>query len=196
MQMNKKGVTGLLAIVSTIVVSVVGIEGGYVDHPNDPGGATNYGITEQVARDYGYEGLMADLPVDVAKDVYTQNYVLNVGFHEVVNVSVGVGHKVIDAGVNTGTTQSAKWLQRAINALSRGGRDYPQIVVDGKVGPATVSAMSALASVRGKTKSCELLLKLMDIQQGHHYMSLKQSDTFLVGWVDHRIQNIPLSSCK
>ena len=49
---------------------VVLIEGGYSDNPLDSGGKTKYGITEAVARAYGYTGEMRDLPLSVARAIY------------------------------------------------------------------------------------------------------------------------------
>ena len=53
---------------------IVGSEGGYSNDPNDPGGATRFGITEAVARANGYEGDMKDLPLDKAKSIYKAKY--------------------------------------------------------------------------------------------------------------------------
>ena len=51
--MNKKKVTSA-SIIGAILASVIYLEGGYTDDPDDPGGKTKYGITERVAREYGY----------------------------------------------------------------------------------------------------------------------------------------------
>lgn len=48
----------------------VGVEGGYSDHPSDRGGKTMFGITEAVARSYGYSGDMRSMPISTAKDIY------------------------------------------------------------------------------------------------------------------------------
>lgn len=49
-------------------------EGGYVDHPSDPGGETNFGITKAVARNYGYSGSMRNIPADVVEKIYKNQY--------------------------------------------------------------------------------------------------------------------------
>ncbi|MCW8621188.1 glycosyl hydrolase 108 family protein, partial [Acinetobacter baumannii] len=46
----------------TALKRVLQHEGGYINHPSDPGGETNYGITKSVARQYGYKGSMKDIP--------------------------------------------------------------------------------------------------------------------------------------
>ena len=44
-------------------------EGGYIDHPSDPGGETNFGITKAVARNYGYSGSMRNIPADIVEKI-------------------------------------------------------------------------------------------------------------------------------
>ena len=53
---------------------LLGHEGGFVDHPKDPGGATRYGITQRVARANGYEGDMRNLPISEAKRIARKDY--------------------------------------------------------------------------------------------------------------------------
>ena len=50
------------------------LEGGFVNDPDDPGGATKYGITEATARAHGYTGDMRELPLDVAREIYKKSY--------------------------------------------------------------------------------------------------------------------------
>ena len=50
------------AIVGAIIAGILVVEGGYVNHPSDPGGETNYGITKSTAVRHGYTGSMVDLP--------------------------------------------------------------------------------------------------------------------------------------
>ena len=52
----------------------VSLEGGYSNHAADRGGATDYGITEAVARENGYTGSMKDLPLSTAKEIYERRY--------------------------------------------------------------------------------------------------------------------------
>jgi lysozyme family protein len=56
------------------VDGVLKIEGGYSDRAADRGGATNFGITERLARQYGYQGNMLDLPRDKAIDIYRREF--------------------------------------------------------------------------------------------------------------------------
>lgn len=182
------------AAILAIVSAVFAVEGGFSDNPADPGGATNHGVTEKVARENGYSGDMRELPREFAEQVYTQGYIEKPGFDRVIASSPALGHKLVDAGVNTGQARAARWLQEALNQLSRGGRDYPRVAVDGQVGPQTLQAYQALERKRGRVKACELVIKLLDVQQGAHYMRLGMSE-FMVGWADHRLGNVPLSRC-
>ena len=85
-------------------------EGGYADHPNDPGGPTNYGITLAVARENGYVGHMRNLPLSTAKAIYRKNYwdALNCD-----KLPIGVDYAVFDYGVNSGVSRALKIYNKA-----------------------------------------------------------------------------------
>lgn len=194
---SRKALTrGGSGAVAAILAAVFAFEGGYVNDPKDPGGETNHGITVAVAREHGYTGPMKDLPKEKATEIYLDDYITKPGYGELIALSPAVGHKVVDAGVNTGTRQSSLWFQRSMNALSRGGQDFPQINVDGKLGTGSIKAYEALRRVRGNVRACELTIKLMDAQQASHYMSLTKTPQYIPGWIDHRIGNVPLSKCQ
>lgn len=182
------------AAVLAIVAGVFAMEGGYVNNPADPGGETNHGVTVVVARGHGYAGLMRDLPKGLAQEIYVRDYIERPNFHRVVAMSPAVGTKLVDAGVNAGPSRSARWMQQALNHLSRGGQDFPPVVVDGQIGGQSLAAYRALEHKRGRVKACELTLKLMDVQQGAHYMGLGKP-MFIVGWADNRLGNVPLARC-
>lgn len=194
MALNKKMIGG--GATAAILAAVFAFEGGYVNDPKDPGGETNHGITVAVAREHGYTGPMKELPKEKATEIYLDDYITKPGYGELIALSPAVGHKVVDAGVNTGTRQSSLWFQRSMNALSRGGQDFPQINVDGKLGTGSIKAYEALRRVRGNVRACELTIKLMDAQQANHYMSLTKTPQYIPGWIDHRIGNVPLSKCQ
>lgn len=196
MALNKKIASGIFGAVASILATTFAIEGGYVFDKNDPGGETNHGITKEVAVAYGYTGPMKDMPQSVAAEIYTTNYIVKPGYDKVIALSAAVGEELVDAGVNVGPGRSSRWFQIALNAVSRDGKDYPKVTVDGKIGSGTISAYSSLQAVRGKVKACELVIKLVDAQQAQHYMSLTKLSMYTPGWVDHRIGNVPLAKCK
>jgi lysozyme family protein len=104
-------------------------EGGFSDHPADPGGKTRFGITEAVAREVGYRGDMRELPLDLAKRIYKDRYWDAVRAEELPEA---IRYAVFDAAVNSGPRQAIRWLQRAV-----GTRD------DGIIGPQTLAAVRA-----------------------------------------------------
>lgn len=186
---------GVSALAAIVIAAVINIEGGYVDNPKDPGGKTNHGVTEKVARENGYQGHMKDLPVQFAQEVYFNQYIKSPGFEPILNIQPAVGEKLIDAGVNTGPARPSRWFQQTLNALSNDGKSYPQTHVDGKVGTHTVQTYQALEKVRGRIKACQLTLKMLDAYQATYYVGIN-NPTFTVGWIDHRIGNVPLEKCK
>lgn len=188
--------TGLAAAVMAIVSAVFVMEGGYVNDPKDPGGETNHGITVEVARAHGYLGAMRDMTQEQAADIYLASYVEKPNYVEIVALSPAVGAKLVDAGVNVGTSRSSRWFQTALNSLNRGGLDYPSIAVDGRIGTGTITSYKGLQAKRGRVKACELVIKLVDAQQANHYMNLATLNIYTPGWVDHRVGNIPLTKCK
>jgi len=188
----------LTALITAVVVGVLGTEGGHVNDPNDAGGETNHGITIAVARDHGYTGPMASMPVEKAIDIYADSYIKGPKFDQVLALSPAVGTKLTDIGVNAGPGRAARWLQQSLNDLSRGGRDFTMVAVDGDIGARTLAAYAALEKRRGRVKACELTIKLLDGYQAAHYSALAKSASnasFMVGWIDNRIGNVPLDRC-
>ena len=120
---------------------VLAEEGGFVDHPDDPGGATNMGITQSV---YDAARISGGLPprsvraIDPAETraIYRHRYWAAVRGDD---LPAGVDLVIFDAAVNSGASQAGKWLQRAINANSL-VRGRWAVVVDGAIGPKTVAA--------------------------------------------------------
>lgn len=195
---NAKTWSSLAGLILAVVAGVFAVEKGYVNDPNDSGGETNHGITVQVAREHGYTGAMASLPKGMAQDIYIARYIVAPKFDKVLVQSPAVGTKLVDAGVNAGPARAATWFQQAINDLSRGGRDYQKITADGVIGVATLSAYGKLEQKRGSVKACELTLKMLDGYQTAHYTRLAQgkaNSSFIVGWLDHRIGNVPAERC-
>ncbi|MBZ6377395.1 hypothetical protein B5C34_05150 [Pacificimonas flava] len=175
-----------------IIDGVIERERGFVDHPDDPGGATKYGITERNARLDGYEGDMRDLPRSRAHDIYYRKYVVAPGFDRLLEIMPRVCAEVVDSGVNAGPGRSARWLQQGLNLLNRKGRDFADLVVDGDIGPKTRAALAELKARRGAAAE-ELLVRTLDGLQFRHYAEITERDpgfeSFFVGWILHRIQN-------
>jgi lysozyme family protein len=162
-------------------------EGAFVDDPSDSGGPTRFGITEAAARAAGYDGPMEHLPRGLAEDIYRRRYWTAPGFDRVAAGAPAIAAELFDTGVNMGPETATRFLQRALNALNRGGRDYPDIAVDGCIGPATLAALSAHTARRGT----HVLLKALNALQGARYIALAErrstNERFLSGWLAKRV---------
>lgn len=105
-------------------------EGGYADHPADPGGKTRFGITEAVARQNGYRGDMRDFPLDLAKAIYRKQY-WDACSCDALPPAIRL--HVFDYAVNSGTGRAIKDLQRVIGTMP-----------DGVIGPKTLMAAGSM----------------------------------------------------
>lgn len=176
--------------VSQLIDDLIDREGGYVNHPADRGGATCWGITEAVARAHGYRGAIRALPRDEAAAIYRRLYWLRPKFDEVAGRSPALAAELFDTGANMGPAVAATFLQRALTALNRNGRDYPDLVPDGRIGPATLAALDAFLAVRGRQGET-VLLRAIEALQGERYLRLAErrpaNEAFLYGWLANRI---------
>jgi lysozyme family protein len=170
--------------------ALIVVEGGYVNHPNDRGGETNFGITEAVARQNGYTGKMKDLPRGVAKDIYVRRYWTLPGFDKIAEISEPVAAELLDTGVNMGPSWATMFLQRSLNAFSKNGEDYRMITVDGRLGPGTLATFKKFYDARGSL-GVAVLLKAMNSLQGARYIELteqrSQNSAFTFGWFAQRV---------
>lgn len=170
---------------------VVGLEGRYAEHPDDSGGATTYGITERAARAYGYTGLMRDMPLAVAHEIYRARYWDRLHLDEVVNIAGSrVADEVFDTAVNQGATAAGTYLQRSLNALNLKGTAYADVQVDGDIGPMTIAALRAFVRRRG-AQGTTVLLRALNALQGAFYIELaerrERDESFVYGWLLNRV---------
>lgn len=107
-------------------------EGGYVNHPSDPGGETMHGITQRVARQNGYSGSMRNMPVEVAARIYRALYWDAVRADELPE---SLRFHVFDAAVNSGVSRAVEWLQ-----------ECGEVKADGIIGPKTLAASKAVSA--------------------------------------------------
>ncbi len=145
-------------------------EGGYVDHPNDPGGATNFGITRKVLAEWrGQPSLpkqaVKDLTIQEAAEIYRVNYWNKIMGDE---LPPSLALLMMDAAVNSGPGTAVKTLQRAISSLGK------NIAVDGAIGPNTLRAARSIDE--------EKLLNEFVVRRGVFYGSLRTFTTFGLGW--------------
>lgn len=201
-QSAKKKSLGLVAgFVTVILAGVYANEGGYVNNPNDPGGATRYGVTEAVARAAGYRGDMRHFPKHCtgpdtvcADEIYLKKYIVAPGFMPVVEADPAVGGELVDSGVNFGPRRPSCWFQQSMNELGSAG-----LKVDCKVGPTSVRAYRSLQAKFGPVPACVMTLDRLDAKQRAEYDRLVRVNpklkVFHKGWVAHRIGNIDRKTC-
>lgn len=166
------------------------VERGYANNPADPGGETNHGITEATARRYGYTGLMRDLDLERASVIAWSAYWLPLRLEEVAQIAPVIAYELFDTNFNLWYPAAGLFLQRALNALNRGGTDYPDLRVDGNLGPATINALRMFINKR-VTTGAAVLLACMNAQQCVDYMRQctenPAKEGFFFGWIARRV---------
>ena len=176
--------------VDGLIDAIIDREGGYVNHPADKGGPTCFGITEAVARAHGYAGAMRAMPRSDAVDIYLRLYWLRPRFDEVARRSGRLAEELFDTGVNMGPAVSVTFLQRALTALNRNAKDYPDLTPDGRIGQATLAALDTFLASRGANGEV-VLLRALEALQGERYLRLAErrpaNEAFLYGWLANRV---------
>ena len=153
---------------------VLNSEGGYVNHPKDPGGPTNQGVTQAVYDAHRRLIGVATRPVQAitqaeVQAIYKARYW---DLCQADRLPFGVDYFVFDGAVNSGVGQSVKWLQRALGAAYTGP-------VDGLIGPATLAAVAAYC--KQTSGPAHLILSMAD-QRMAFLKALKTWPTFGRGW--------------
>jgi lysozyme family protein len=121
-------------------------EGGYVNHPRDPGGATNKGVTQ---RTYNAFRRRIGEPRRSVREITPQevDQIYREQYWDVVKADQlpdGVDYVVYDQAVNSGPARSAKWLQRAVG-----------VTPDGVIGHITLDAVSKHEPVTLINRMCD-----------------------------------------
>ena len=109
---------------------LIGHEGGFVDHPSDPGGATKYGISK---RSYPGEDIPG-LTLDRAKTIYRRDFWGPAGCETVPGA---VRFDLFDMAVNSGVRAAVRMLQRAVSEQD-----------DGVLGPRTLQSVQSMPAPR------------------------------------------------
>ena len=140
-------------------------EGGYVNHPSDPGGMTNLGITKRSLEEWlGHdvdEKFMRKLTPEIAAPFYEQKY-WRPCYGEVL--PRGLDFVVFSMGVNAGPGRSVKLLQQALGC-----------VPDGVIGPRTRELIS--------NSNCATLITKFSEARREYYRALKNFPVFGKGWL-------------
>lgn len=179
-----------------------GVEGGYVNHSDDLGGATNYGITEATAKEwkelwpkYNWNGDMKTLPYDLAYEIYVKGWWDRLLLNEVAKIHPVLCDRLFDWSINSGRARAVEALQRILNVCNREERDYPDLVVDGGMGTKTINALKAFMAVRGKD-GLRYLITTHDGMQKEYYVAIsekrKKNESFTNGWLRRGYDNSEL----
>ena len=120
-------------------------EGGYSNHPDDPGGPTNFGITifdyrKYVKADAGADDVRA-MKLDEAKAIYRAKYWNALRCDE---LPAGLDYALFDYGVNSGVPRAARALQRLLG-----------VAADGIIGPVTLAAARDCDCARAIAALCD-----------------------------------------
>ena len=140
-------------------------EGGYVNHPADPGGMTNLGVTKRVWEEWtgkpATEADMRGLTPAMVAPLYTRRYWDLIRGDDLPS---GVDLCVVDCAVNAGVGRAAKLLQFAVGATP-----------DGQIGPATLAAVAKMDAKKLIEHYCDL--------REEFYKGLDTFPTFGKGWM-------------
>jgi lysozyme family protein len=152
-------------------------EGGFVNHPSDPGGMTNLGCTKKVWEEHcGHsvdEKAMRSLTPDDVAPLYKRKYWDKIQGDELPS---GVDYIVFDAAINSGPGRAAKWLQACIG-----------VEPDGGIGPKTLAAVAAF--------DAEQLIADYSKRRLSFLMDLPTWGTFGKGWT-RRVQEAEVIGLK
>lgn len=146
-------------------------EGGYVNHKNDPGGETMWGVTKRVAQAHGYHGDMRKLPKALAKQITEKSYYKAVKGDQLDRL---IAWQLTDAAYNHGNRQAVKFLQRAVGFTGK--------AVDGLIGPMTLTAVTAM------DKNDVVFLFLAERLE--FFTNLRIWQTFGKGWARRIVGNL------
>lgn len=139
-------------------------EGGFVNHPKDPGGMTNLGVTKKVYDKWigreSTEAEMRSLTPDDVGPIYKKNYWDKVRGDDLPS---GLDWAAFDWAVNSGSGRAAKAIQKAVGAKQ-----------DGAIGPKTLQAVANM-------KPKEIIKQVYHVRQ-RFYENLKTFETFGRGW--------------
>lgn len=178
-----------MADVNDLIEAVIEREGDYASHVAESGGATRWGIAEAVARRQGFTGEIHALPKSDAAAIYKRLYWLAPRFDAIAESAPKLAAAMFETGVAIGTGTATSFLQRALNALNRDGKDYRNLKVDRQIGAATLAALHAFLNARGKSGQA-VLLKAIEALQGAHCLKIAEArpaaEGFAYGWLAER----------
>ncbi|MBA56327.1 MAG: hypothetical protein CMK89_17905 [Pseudomonadales bacterium] len=169
-----------MSMIDDMIENVLRLEGGYVDHPADRGGPTNYGITQKtLSRYYGRAATpqeVRSLSKEVAEEIYRRNYYKAPGIDTLPDL---IQPFIFDSAVNHGPRRAIKFLQNVCNEAGY----RPMLSVDGAVGPNTRRAAEWALQHMGT-----VLLEALIEERRNFYLMIVEANpsqkVFLKGWMN------------
>ncbi len=179
------------------ILRTIGLEGGWSNHPHDPGGKTYMGVTE--ARYPGLPAKLRAMPYTQAVEevlrVFKRDYWDPIRLSEIDDQDVA--NEMLDTEINGGGP--VRMVQRLCRALG-----HTEVKVDGQMGGITIRAINHLV---GEPGGHDRILKGLNCQQGDRFIDLTEKDdlpsqpgkepthyrSFFRGWLDKRVQLRPTS---
>jgi len=179
-------------------------EGGYSNRPADRGGETYRGISRVYNPDWlgwpiidkakqspgfprqlAMDQVLDSLVVAFYRSLWGRLHCQSFPTQELANI-------VFDTAILCGETTAVIYLQRSLNALNKQSKLWPDVEVDGKLGPATLAVVNKAAS------SASLLIAAMGIIRGYAHIILAEKDRTqeenLRGWLTRQIEFLPKNS--
>lgn len=151
---------------------LIGHKGGYVNHPKDPGGETNWGITKRTAVANGYISAMKNMTREQAFRIYEKAFWQR---YQCDQMPVAIAFQFFDAVVNHGSGNASRMLQRAVDVAD-----------DGIIGKFTLQAIKSL--------DVNDVLMRFNGERLKFYTKLSTFATFGKGWVNRVANNLQLAS--
>jgi lysozyme family protein len=130
---------------------VLKYEGGYVDHPKDPGGPTNKGVTQAVYDSWRKSQNLPTQSVRSISDAEVASIYRNLYWDKIHgdDLPSGVDFAVFDYAVNSGVSRAAKTLQGVVG-----------VTQDGVIGPATIEAAKTYVAMAVTNKRLAFMQSL------------------------------------
>jgi lysozyme family protein len=164
--------------INIMLDDVIAKEGGYVNHPADRGGPTNFGITQKTLSKYLETVVTAEtvkaLDVETARDIYELHYYRA---PRIDRLPPQIQPFLFDCAVNHGPRRAIKFLQEVCNEAG-----YGPLTIDGLMGPKTKAQAYACCEELGEW----MIVALVEERQMFYVEIVDRNasqSVFLKGWL-------------
>ena len=160
-------------------------DGGYSNDPRDPGGETNWGVTEHTLRRLGYTIKPKELMYAQACEIYHTHYFVACGAGRVMPYHPWLAYAMTNIAINGGSKLASTTLQKLLNLHNNQGQYWMDLIVDGDIGNKTMLALGAYLRRRALDGEKIIYLDYV-IAIGAHYQAVvtkrERSEAFMYGW--------------